>query len=564
MRISTTQLYTEANRNMMEGQSKLAEIQNKIASGKNFTSLADDPVGANLVVNLKRELNQFEVFQSNIDATRRRLDTGDTTLQDMYTALDRAREISIQVANNTLNDSDRLSISYEFEQLVNYVANLMNSRDAKGEFLFSGSKGTTQPYQLEAGRYVFKGDDNKREIQVASSVYVQGTDSGRDLFESVKGLSSLNITGDLSSAVESYEISDVAAFEAFSKTSGDLRLSVDRVPDGSGGFLVRYSLLDSAGVPVEDIDGNSLNAVDYTPQATANEKVTVELSGATLTLTLPAGTPVGADITDSPGIRIISEQRDLIDSITFEGGDAATIASNKAVFSDELGDIRDLRISVGYDSTNAPNPYTVNVYSAASPTPLIATESYTLAEIQAIQATPSTPVDFDLRTPAPASLHYATLALDLSSALELEDQSLVEHELAYVPPTEARISYQREDTNILNAMLDTFDALQKPVQGDPDGLKAFNSQMATMLDQLSEAQQRLAESQASLGSRLNSLDRAEYSNSDFQLLTESALSAVQDLDYASASTELAKRQLALEASFASFAKIQGLTLFDYI
>ena len=542
MRISTTQLYTQANRNMMEGQSKLAEIQNKIASGKNFTSLADDPVGANQVVNLKRELAQFDVFKNNIDATRRRLDLGDTTLTDINIALDRARELSIQAANNTLTDSDRLIISYEFEQLVGYMANLMNSRDAKGEYLFSGSKGTTQTYQLIDGRYEYQGDTNQREIQVASSVFINGTDTGSYLFEALKGDPSLEITGDLAAAVTDYEITDVAAFEKFAKTVGDLRLSVDKVP----GPIVRYSLLDSAGVPVVDANGNPINAVDYTAQSIADENVTVELNGATLTLNLP----VDGDITADPGIRVISEQRELIDSVSL-------VDTQAAVFAQELGDIRDLRLSVTYDSSNTSTPYTVEIYSAGAPSVLIATNDYSLAAIEAGS------VSLDLRDGANNT--YATLGLDLTSALDLTDeQPLIEHELAYTPPSEARIVYQRHDTNILNAMLDTFDALQTPVQGDPEALKAYNSQMARMLDQLTEAQDRISESQANLGARMNSLDNAEYSNTDFKLLTESTLSSIQDLDYASASTELAKRQLALEASFASFAKIQGLSLFDYI
>jgi len=77
-------------------------------------------------------------------------------------------------------------------------------------------------------------------------------------------------------------------------------------------------------------------------------------------------------------------------------------------------------------------------------------------------------------------------------------------------------------------------------------------------------EQRISEAVASMGGRLNVLDSTELSNSDFKALTQTTLSSVEDLDYASASTELAKRQLALEASFASFAKIQGLSLFNYI
>jgi len=410
MRISTTQIYTEANRNMMEGQSELAKIQNKISSGKNFTSLTEDPVGANRVVNLKRELARFDTFQSNIDATRRRLALEETTISDINTALDRARELTIQAANNTLTDSDRLGISYEFEQIVDYVANLMNTRDAKGEYLFSGSKGTTQPYQLSSGRYSFKGDDGQREIQIAGSVYLKSTDSGREIFNSIKGDPVVSQFGlDASTSSMTTTVSDATLYEKFVGLHGDLTLTKT-----AAGLV---TLTDSTGQIVSDVNNVPISGI-----APAGGVYTIELEGSTL--------------------------------------------------------------------------------------------NFTLGAVGAAEST--------------------------------------------------RITYSRDDTNILNALLDSFDALQTSADSDPAALAAFNLQMATMLGQLDVAQAKLSETTASIGARQKAVDYSEYSNTDFKLLTESTLSSIVDLDYAAASTDLAKRQLALQAAYASFAKIQGLSLFEYI
>ena len=45
---------------------------------------------------------------------------------------------------------------------------------------------------------------------------------------------------------------------------------------------------------------------------------------------------------------------------------------------------------------------------------------------------------------------------------------------------------------------------------------------------------------------------------------KSTLSEIEDLDYASAVTRMNKEMMALEAAMGSFAKISGMTLFDYI
>lgn len=409
MRISTTQLFTETTRNMMSGQSSLAEIQNKISSGKNFQSLAEDPVGANQVVNLKRELNQIEMYQRNIDATRRRLSLEDTTLADINNGVTRARELVIQAGNGAMSDSERVAISYELEELVDFLAGLMNTRDAKGEYLFSGSKGTTESFQKQLdGTFSYGGDNAQREIQVASSQYVDSSDNGQFLFQSVVSNVGLEVLGDSSDALVSaftlpddLTITDAEAFEAAFRETGDLSIAVD----GGGVF----SIVDSAGT--------ALTAPEYGYDAVNGE---IFIPGATLELT--------------------------------------TLTNN----------------------------------------------------------------------------------------------------------TSATLRFDRSEGNILNTLVTNVEALRTLSTTDPAQSVELNENLAVTLEQIDAVEERLGQAVATIGARLNIIDSSELSNDDFGLLTQSTLSAVEDLDYASASTELARRQLALEASFASFAKIQGLTLFNYI
>lgn len=410
MRISTSQIYTNANRNMMENQTSLLEIQGKLSSGKQFTSLAEDPVGANRVVTLNRELAQLEMYQENIDATRRRLALEETTISDLNTMMDRVRDLTIQAGNGALSDADRVAISYEIEELVGYAAGLMNTRDAKGEYLFSGSQGETQTYIQNAnGRYEYQGDGTNRNVQVSSALYMESTDNGQFLFESVLQAPDLvQLGGDeLAGALTSTDVTDAELFSAYMRDHGDITLTISE----SGGTY-SYSLEDSAGV--------SLATNTYTP----GDVVNLSLDGIDLELTLPV---VPAAESDSTTLR-----------------------------------------------------------------------------------------------------------------------------------------FEQQSDNILNTMLDTVEILRQPTDGIPAQQTALEARLALTLDQVTMAQDRLSLGSASLGSRLNTLDSAELTNSDFQLMTEGARSAVQDLDYAAAATELSKRQLALEAAYSSFAKIQGLSLFNYI
>jgi len=92
----------------------------------------------------------------------------------------------------------------------------------------------------------------------------------------------------------------------------------------------------------------------------------------------------------------------------------------------------------------------------------------------------------------------------------------------------------------------------------------FQNAINAGLQNLDQALNHVGEVSASLGSRLNVISSERDINSSFVLESKSTLSTVQDLDYASAATELSKRTLALQAAQQSFVKVQDLTLFKFI
>ena len=764
MRISTSQLYSEATRNMMDGQSKLADIQAKIASGKNFTSLAENPVAANQVVNLKREIAQFDVFATNIDATRRRLDLEETTLDSLNNAVIRSQELLIQASNDTYTDADRRAISYELEELIDYAASLMNTRDAKGEYIFSGSKGTTQTYIQNAdGSYTYQGDDTRRQIQVGSSQYLESTDTGQFLFEAIPGALELNTLGGansplLANALVDITVTDEAAFDNFMRSAGDLSLSVSRINNGSGGLV--YSLVDSAGTPIESSDAGTLLNVPYSDSEATPNQLQVSVSGAILTLALPSdadvrdeptlteinpllipfsshitdiasmqsqfesagpfelevslvndqgtlsdtsddeynyrlvdsesntvldryGNPVAANFTGAvapvvaeldgwdisftpdassgtqltlsidpalqlPGLRLVGEEDSLITDVRIsDSTDFATYMVGGGAGVEGAGDLS-LSVtyseSTGYEWTLSnsqgillengsyqdpsegvfTSAFSGTEASAVTPLTVTAGVSFSIevnglrsnklsltggaftsmgdivADIQAqVDTDPdlvsagivvgySSPDGFTFTATADptAQLQLANVdgtlttelglrnttnrftlesfdgaEFDVTLPIEQEDSDLT---FAYVPPAETTLRLKQERTNVLSTLADTVEAIRTLTNVDETERAKLKEQLATTLTGLTLVQERISQSVAGIGARLNAMDSAEFSNEDFKLLTEATLSSVEDLDYASAATELSKRQLALEAAYSSFAKIQGLSLFNYI
>jgi flagellar hook-associated protein 3 FlgL len=96
-------------------------------------------------------------------------------------------------------------------------------------------------------------------------------------------------------------------------------------------------------------------------------------------------------------------------------------------------------------------------------------------------------------------------------------------------------------------------------------LKANDSAgLQVSLAEVSDLTQNLALAIADVGSRLGVVDSQADILADTRLRYQSLLSGAEDLDYASAITQLTSEIMSLEAGQSSFAKISQLSLFDYI
>ena len=92
----------------------------------------------------------------------------------------------------------------------------------------------------------------------------------------------------------------------------------------------------------------------------------------------------------------------------------------------------------------------------------------------------------------------------------------------------------------------------------------FNSDMATILQQLDQAGDHLLSVRAEVGTRLSSIDGAQEALADRKVELETTTSQLRDLDYAEAVSRMNQQLVGLQAAQASYSKIAQLSLFDYL
>ncbi len=187
MRISTAYLAQRGVNSLLEQQTRLANIQEQIATGKRIIKPSDDPSGIAQILRLNEAISVTDQYQRNADNASNRLTLEESTLDDVQDTLLRIRELALQGNNSTLSQQDRASLALEVRERLDGLLSLANTRDTNQNFLFSGYKVTTRPFSQAAdGSYVYSGDQGQRSLQISSGRNIADADSGNDVFVNIK------------------------------------------------------------------------------------------------------------------------------------------------------------------------------------------------------------------------------------------------------------------------------------------------------------------------------------------------------------------------------------------
>jgi flagellar hook-associated protein 3 FlgL len=183
MKISTHLLFERGSAQMSSVQTKLTQTQAQLAQGKQVINASDAPNQAATIQRLKSILSRQESYQSSLNTVKARLEGEDTTLQSVSNLLVRAKEVSVQGANDTLSAADRKSLGTEMQALRDQLLSLANTKDSNGNYLFSGSRVKQPPFVETAnGSPVYMGDQTRMNVRVGEQRSIPMNRTGTDAF----------------------------------------------------------------------------------------------------------------------------------------------------------------------------------------------------------------------------------------------------------------------------------------------------------------------------------------------------------------------------------------------
>jgi flagellar hook-associated protein 3 FlgL len=559
MRISSIQQFNNGVSGLGRNYSNLIRTQEQISSGNRILTPADDPVASVRLLQLEQQQALLGQYKENLTAAKNSLTQEETTITSVVNVLQRIRELAVQAGGGALSADDRRSIAKELGEREGELLNLMNSRNARGEYLFSGFLGKTEPFQRNPdGTYSYQGDEGQRSLQVAGSSNVAINDNGKRLFEDVTNANRIiNALGVNNPALPTPPLpaTTIAPLPAADQR---IFMSPGLVQDNQAfnsdfragepyslAFVSgkEFRIYDSAGADVtSEVPGGGLidplvsggNAINFRGMRFQLDVVLkpgdneLDLDNVLADIQPPA--LPGAPGVGTHSFTLQSAPTDFAVNRSSTNNSAAIVApggvSNQATFDSQFptsGIV--LRFT---DDTN----YEVYSQPVGPGSPVLATGTVTGPY------------------PATFSVFGADFTLSAPAAAAGGDEFGVQPQF-------------QEQRSILNTISRLRQALESSPTS-PAGNLGVRNEVAIALTNLDNGMGRVLEVQTEIGARMNLIETTQIDNEDVTLVNKAVQADLRELDYAEALSRLSFQTIILEAAQQSYVKIAGLNLFNQL
>ena len=202
LRVNNNIIALNTRRQLLINNRQLATRVERLSSGLRINRAADDAAGLSVSEGMRAEIGGFRQAVKNAEQGTNLIQTAEGALNEVNAILIRMRELAVQSASSTLNDSNRTALNAEVVQLITEVDRIANSTSYNGISLLNGfgnavseditastalASGTTGIVDVsitgaEAGNYVFiDSANNDNQITLGNGVATQTIDIGPQL-----------------------------------------------------------------------------------------------------------------------------------------------------------------------------------------------------------------------------------------------------------------------------------------------------------------------------------------------------------------------------------------------
>jgi len=225
----------DTHRNLLASSNSVSTAMQRLSSGLRINSAADDAAGYAISAGLTAQTNGLDQAGRNVGDAISMVQTADSALNGIQNMLQRARELTVQAQNGSLQASDQTAIQSEVDQLTNEIDREIKSVAFNNKNLLNG-----------AGTVTFQVGANGTDTL--------GVNFGASSLESAMGGTSWG-TGTVFSVSSSATLSNIdAAITAVSAQAATLGAAQNRLQYTADAISATEQNLSSSNSRIKDVD----------------------------------------------------------------------------------------------------------------------------------------------------------------------------------------------------------------------------------------------------------------------------------------------------------------------
>lgn len=266
MRISSASVFNQGIQSILQQQTEVYRTQDQLSRGVKNLVPSDDPSAASRVLDLDEAIAQITQYEENANFATQRLGLEESTLDSAQNLLQRVRELAVQAGNSaTQTPVTKYAIAQELREKLDEVFDYANTRDAGGEYVFSGYQSNVQAFTRDAlGNFTYNGDQGKLALQIGSNRQVVASDSGAEVFQLIRNgngdfSTDVNITNTGNGKITTGSVVNPGAFQAEDFTirfTSPTTFEVDNTTTGAVNVIGVQTYTEDAAINFNGIEVN--------------------------------------------------------------------------------------------------------------------------------------------------------------------------------------------------------------------------------------------------------------------------------------------------------------------
>jgi flagellar hook-associated protein 3 FlgL len=159
-RLGTSNAYDSTIANLQSRQNNLSNLQESLSSGKKINTPSDDPTGAAQAERALNRMARIATDQRALEVQRNSIASAESTLGDITSALQDARDLVASAGNGSFSNAERKTVANQIAGLRERILSLANTQDSNNQPLFAALGSALAPFVGPTGAtpdYSFSG-----------------------------------------------------------------------------------------------------------------------------------------------------------------------------------------------------------------------------------------------------------------------------------------------------------------------------------------------------------------------------------------------------------------------